>query len=117
MNLIQVGEYKLINIGERILVLREERKLSARKLANMANLDPSQISKIEQGVSKPSLDALDRICNAFGISMSDFFSKDSFDIPSYQRELLQTSKSLSAHQIELLNNFLKSLNLSNDTDK
>jgi|SRR5690625_3074664 len=117
MNLIQVGEYKLINIGERIRILREEKKLSARKLADMANLDPSQISKIEQGISKPSIDALNRICNAFGISMSEFFSENSFDIPSYQRELLQTSKSLSVQQIELLNNFLKSLNLPNGEDK
>lgn len=110
MNTIQVGEYKMINIGRRIKDLREEKDMSARKLAELTKLDPSQISKIEKGVSKPSLDALERICIALNISLAEFFSADNIDIPTHQQQLLDSTKSLSPDQIKLLNDFLNSLN-------
>ena len=45
-------------IGNRIKELRELNNTSANKLAISLDIDPSNISKIENGVSKPSLDLL-----------------------------------------------------------
>ncbi|MEI3613600.1 helix-turn-helix domain-containing protein [Pseudogracilibacillus sp. SO30301A] len=100
----------MINIGKRIKNLRETSDISARKLAQMTNLDPSQISKIERGGSKPSLDALERICKALNISLSEFFSEVEVGLPPEQRRLLESTKSLTKEQIALLTKFLKSIN-------
>lgn len=102
----------MFDVGRRIKELRTEQGKTAKKLAEETDLDPSQISKIEKGESNPSLDALFRICVVLNISLSEFFATDSEEIPVHLRELLQTSKSLSIHQIKQLNEFLKSLNES-----
>ncbi|HEX6594169.1 MAG TPA: helix-turn-helix transcriptional regulator [Bacillota bacterium] len=62
-----------MDIGNKIRQFRESADLSARALAKITNLDPSQISKIERGMSKPSLDALERICKALNVSLAEFF--------------------------------------------
>ncbi|WP_198401550.1 helix-turn-helix domain-containing protein [Parageobacillus thermoglucosidasius] len=54
--------------------MRESKNISARQLAEKVQLDPSQISKIETGKSNPSLDSLERICDALGISLSELFA-------------------------------------------
>lgn len=109
VNKIQVGE-KMDNIGDKIKMLREEAGISGRKLATMTALDPSQISKIESGISKPSLDALDRICKALNISLAEFFNADSDETSPELRQLLNTTKFLTPEQLKLLNDFLKSFN-------
>ena len=97
----------MMNVGMRIKELREQAGISGRQLAKITNLDPSQISKIEKGVSKPSLDALDRICNALNITFAEFFSPDAKELPPNLRQLLETTKSLTPEQQKLLNDFLK----------
>lgn len=121
----------MIDIGNRIKLLREAANISGRSLAKMTGLDPSQISKIERGNSKPSLDALERICHALNITLSEFFSYDPDslshnesrllvkedkhyaskmnNLTHNQRQLLDTTKFLSPEQIKLLNEFLKSI--------
>ncbi len=100
----------MINIGKRIKNLREASDIPARTLAQMTNLDPSQISKIESGASKPSLDALYRICKVLNISLSEFFSEAEVGLPPEQRQLLESTKSLTKEQIALLTKFLDSIN-------
>ena len=63
-----------MDIGYRISYLREGAGLSGRALALKVGLDPSQINKIEHNVNKPSLDALERICVALGVTLSEFFA-------------------------------------------
>jgi len=107
VNIIQVGEV-MIDIGKRIKELRLEKGISARNLANTTGLDPSQISKIESGISKPSLDALERICKTLNISIADFFKADSNENSREVRRLLDTTKFLSTDQLKLLNELLNS---------
>lgn len=96
----------MINIGNRIKFLREEASISARDLAKKVNLDPSQISKIENGTSKPSLEALTRICSALDISLYDFFNESDNEISTEQKKLLEHTKSMTPEQIKVLNKFL-----------
>lgn len=103
----------MINVGKRIKSLRNQKGISARLLADKTDLDPSQISKIENETSKPSLDALQRICKVLDISISDFFAVSINDNRSDQvlpemEQLIETSKSLTTNQMELLNKLLKS---------
>lgn len=48
-------------IGNRIRELREEKGMSARELAFHCHIDPSNLSKIEQGKHATGLDILNRI--------------------------------------------------------
>lgn len=97
-------------IGERIRELREINNISANKLAISLDIDPSNISKIENGVSTPSLDLLMRICDFFKISMSDFFSDgiNTEVLSDDTKELLYNSKKLTSEQIEAINSLIKS---------
>jgi transcriptional regulator with XRE-family HTH domain len=63
-----------MDYGKRIKDIRESIGMSGRALALKSGLDPSQINKIEHSVNKPSLDSLESICDALGISLTGFFS-------------------------------------------
>ena len=53
-------------IGKRIKELREEKKMDAKKLATFVGIDPSNLSKIEQGKHSVGFDILSKIASALG---------------------------------------------------
>lgn len=65
-----------MDIGQRLKTVREKHGVSGNSLAKSVGLHPSQISKIENGATKPSFDALERICDVLGITMAEFFAED-----------------------------------------
>lgn len=65
-----------MNIGERLKYHLDRSNISGKKLAEAVNLHPSQISKIINNDSKPSIDALERICSALSITLAEFFLED-----------------------------------------
>lgn len=67
------------NTGKRIQKLRKEKNLTITALANAANTSRSLISQIESGYTSPSLNTLEKIVTALGISLSDFFVVDIHD--------------------------------------
>lgn len=96
-------------VGNRIKELRELYNISANKLAISLGIDPSNISKIENGASKPSLDLLMKICDYFKISMSDFFSDgiNTEILSDGAKELLYNSKNLTPEQLDSINRLIK----------
>lgn len=60
------------DIGTRIRELREARGLSTNKLSNMAGLSQSYVRKLEKGESKPTVESLELVCHALGITFEDF---------------------------------------------
>lgn len=94
-------------IGSRIKALREAKGLSARQLAKAASLDPTQISKIENGKSTPSLQALTRICNVLEIKLSEFFSDESDVLAPDLFQFLENAKKLPPEERKALNEYLK----------
>ncbi|MEI6309593.1 MAG: helix-turn-helix transcriptional regulator [bacterium] len=54
---------------EKIHEIRINRSLSQTQLADILGYNPSTISRIEQGVLKPSLRFLQRMADTFGLSM------------------------------------------------
>ena len=95
-----------MNIGERIKVLRKQSGLSGRKFASLTGLDPSQITKIENNSSKPSLDSLDRICTVLNISLSEFFAEESPETSLEFTLLINTLKDYPPEQLAHLRQFL-----------
>lgn len=58
-----------MSIGERIVALRTERKMSQSDLAEALNVSRQSISKWETDSSVPELEKLVALCDIFGVSM------------------------------------------------
>lgn len=107
MNNIQ--DVIMLDYGQRIKYFRDVAGISANALAKNVCLDPTTIYKIEANDSKPSLGSLERICDALGISLADFFAEDRLDLEPELRRLLNSAKKLSPEQREYLQKLLDSL--------
>jgi len=93
---------------ERIKELMQQRNWSEYRLAKEADLSQSTISNIFHRNTLPSIPTLEIICNAFGITLSQFFAEgNSMDLTSEQRELVQNYSKLSISQQKLIIELLK----------
>jgi transcriptional regulator with XRE-family HTH domain len=72
-----VNYFDTTKVGSKIKALRLERKLSMRELASKAGVAVSFISKIESGKTSPTIMTFQKIIEAIGISVVDFFTDDS----------------------------------------
>lgn len=61
-------------IGERISNLRTTQGVSMNRLAKTAGVTQPFISGIEKGEKSPSIKVLLNICNALGVTLTEFFS-------------------------------------------
>ncbi|MCE3028333.1 cupin domain-containing protein [Salinicola sp. DM10] len=61
-------------LGARLRALRQSRKLSIRRLAELSGVTHPFISMIERDLSSPSISSLKRILDCLGVTLSDFFS-------------------------------------------
>ncbi len=64
------------SIGERIKTLRQKRRLTLAKLAEMADLSSSHLSQIERDKTAPSLTALTVIARALEVNLRDLFESE-----------------------------------------
>lgn len=70
----QAKEQKIIkSFGERLKKIRNEKKLSLRALADIAELDFGNINEIENGKINPSLTTIVLLAEAMQIHPSEFF--------------------------------------------
>lgn len=65
-------------IGYRIKQLRLEKKLSQEEVANIAEMERSFMTHIENGRRNVSIETLQRIIVALNISFKDFFDSKDF---------------------------------------
>ena len=65
-----------LKIAKRIDELRLIQNLSLRKLAKKSGISHSTLSNIIQANKIPNIYTIHNICNALGISLSDFFDFD-----------------------------------------
>ena len=86
-------------VAKRIRMLRERSRLTRNALANTAGISPTYIYQLESGAKSPTVEYLSYICQALGVSLSDFFKEEK------EEEDLH----LSDKQKTLLKEFLDSL--------
>jgi 5-methylcytosine-specific restriction protein A len=60
-----------VKIGERLVELRYERRLTQAKLAELADLSREYLARIESGVHDPSLSKAAQLAKALGVSLND----------------------------------------------
>lgn len=103
----------IMNVLERIVLLREERHWTEYQLAEHSGLTQSTISSWYRKNMLPSIPSLTKICDAFGITLSQFFLENeehnTVSLTEYQLELLQAAQKLEPEQYKMLTNFLNSL--------
>ena len=63
-------------IGKKIQNLRMERGLSVRKIAKMANITPSMLSQIENGLVNPSINTLRSIAQVLDAPLYSLFMEE-----------------------------------------
>lgn len=100
-----------MDFAARLTQLREDRKLSMRKLASRSGLSQAFISGIESGEKQPTIDSLLKLASGFGISLIELLGgiPEAESLPPRLRELLNNARSLTPDQVELLNQFIKSI--------
>jgi len=67
------NEKILKKFGKHLEKIRKEKKLSLRKLADIADVDFSQIHRIEKGESNPTLTMILTLAEALEISVQELF--------------------------------------------
>jgi transcriptional regulator with XRE-family HTH domain len=65
-------------IGQRIKKLRETATMSQKDLSYSADLDRSYIASVENGQRNISIVNIEKIANALGVKLKDFFNDDEF---------------------------------------
>jgi transcriptional regulator with XRE-family HTH domain len=65
----------MVRVGGHIKRLREERGWSQPRLAVAAGVAVSAVSQIENGRRSPNVSTLDKLAEAFGVEVADFFPK------------------------------------------
>jgi transcriptional regulator with XRE-family HTH domain len=76
-----------MNLGNAIQTLRKEQKISRKDLAERSCLSVTALYNIENNLSFPSKDTIERICSSLNIPISFlmFFSITEDDIPEDKR--------------------------------
>ena len=101
-----------MNVLERITELRKERHWTEYQLAEKSGLTQSTISSWYRKDMLPSIPSLTKICDAFGITMSQFFLEDDKQtvlLNDRQRSLLDAASKLDLEQYNALMHFLHTL--------
>ena len=88
-------------ISDRIAKLRNEKNISARDMSLSLGQSQSYINNIENKKALPSMQMFLYICEYLGVEPKDFFEEDITD-PSKLNEAVETFKSLSPKQLDLL---------------
>ena len=63
-------------IGSRLKMLRKQREMTLNELARQAHLSPSLFSRIENGLTMPSIQTLQLIADTLKIDIGFFFQRD-----------------------------------------
>ncbi|WP_213996162.1 MULTISPECIES: helix-turn-helix transcriptional regulator [Tepidanaerobacter] len=98
-----------MDIGARLKELRTSRNITITALANKVGLTREHLSNIERNVNMPSLQTLQKICDALDITLAEFFSDEDSAMPPEITRLLQEVKDLTPEQIEKLTDFIKAM--------
>ncbi|NHM28930.1 helix-turn-helix transcriptional regulator [Desulfofundulus sp. TPOSR] len=104
-----------MDIGRRI---REIRKANNQKLLNISQqtgLSQPFISEIERGIKVPSIETLEKICSALGITLAEFFADQAPELPPDIRQMIDVARKLTPLQRELIISVMKEMAKENQT--
>ena len=93
-----------MNVGKRIISLRERCNLTQNGLAERAGVSQTHLRRVELGQADITVGHLQLLCDAMSISIQEFFNEE-----ADTDEIAEAFYKLSPKQKDLLLTFLKSL--------
>lgn len=100
----------MINIVEKIEQMRIAKGWSVYKLAELSGLSEKSIYNWSKRNSIPTIQALEGVCDAFGITLSQFFSENNYvEVDAETKEMFDNWLSLSKEQREAVKVMIKTL--------
>ncbi len=66
----------VVDVGQRLRILRDERGVSMRSLARRSGLSANALSMIERGLTSPSVSTLTKLSNALEVPIMAFFRQE-----------------------------------------
>lgn len=97
------------DLGKRIRELRVKRNLTQEFVAEEIDIKPANYSRIENGISYPKPENLEKICDVLGLKVKDLFDFEHLqDIEIIQNELIYLIQN-DNEIARLLYKFLKTL--------
>lgn len=98
-----------MDVIKRINELTAERGWSTYKLAQKSGLSSSTIANIYRRNTVPSLSTLETLCDAFGITLSQFFAEDTNAVPltPEQKEMFDKWSNLTPSQKEIIEKIIQ----------
>ena len=101
----------MINVLEKIEQMRLDRNWSEYELSKRANLPQTTINTWYRKQQIPTLHSLNRLCEAFGITLSELVAdrNDPMEISLQDQEMLRLFHCLQPYQKERLMRFLESI--------
>ena len=94
-------------LGLRIKELREKQGYTQLKLAEILNMEASNLSKIERGVQIPKEESLEKLAQAFNVNLRDLFDYAHFTDKSLL--ISRINKILESSDIETVQRYYKIL--------
>ena len=100
-----------MNVLEKVKRLQEERGWSTYKLAYEAGLTQSTLSNMFARGTCPTVDTLEKICEAFGISLAEFFEGDEgkTHVTKEELELLNKYRALTDKEKDAVKSMINAL--------
>lgn len=97
-------------VANRIVELCKEHGMTKYRLSQLSGISQTALANIISNASVPTILTLEKICDAFGITLAQFFTAKGYpDLTDVQKELLEIWNSLEAKEREILLAFVRSL--------
>ncbi len=96
---------------EKILYMQRQRGWTQRELAKRAHISQSTLSSLTRNHFQPTLPTLEALCQAFGITLAQFFAEDpsSTQLTDEHKELVRCYSMLTPSQQQAVLTLLKSM--------
>jgi transcriptional regulator with XRE-family HTH domain len=97
-----------MDLGKRIREIRMANNQKLLNISQITGLSQPFISEIERGIKVPSLETLEKICTALGITLAEFFAdtREREPLPPEIRQIIDKAQKLTPRQLKILNDVL-----------
>lgn len=97
-----------MDVGRKITELRTAQGISLTNLAKRSGIAQSSLSYIESGKAQPTVETVEKICTALGITLSEFFSdtQEQEPLPPEVRRITEKIKQLPQNKLKILESVL-----------
>lgn len=114
--LLVEGEVFLLDVIEKLQKLKDENNWSNYRIAKSCGLSEGTINNLFKRNNSPSLVTIEAVCNAFGLSLSQFFLEESEEfvvLTEQQKDFFNRWTSLTKEQKDLVDKYIDFISNNN----